>query len=283
MEDYEMDGEQYGDPIAAEQYWVHQTQPEDCTEMSAADVVGQETGNEPSESVITTLAEETPSTVNEGQPVYDPATGSDLADVPELLAKYDVESDYVDATTQAGASVTGMVALENDLAAGDKIIASVDGPKIWDAIPGDGDPADPGHHDHDVVVTGVNTTTGTVYLNDSGVSNGAAEAVPIKVFEEAWWTSKDAIVVAGPGGGEPVLSQADPTPVEPALTDHTLTDHTPTDHTLTGPDPAGPSHGLVEATGVAASAAGATAAYWAYRRRSRRGGPRPRPGKPQES
>jgi len=275
-------GEMYGDPAAAEHYFEPQTQPLDCVEMSAADIIGQETGHEPTESQITTVAEDIPSTVNvdsatgQPDPAYDPATGTALQDAPELLAHYHVSASYVDDTTAtaSGAPGTGMQVLEQDLANGDKIIAGVDGPQIWDAI-GDGPVTDPGHADHAVVVTGVDTSKGVVYLNDSGVPNGAEEAVPIQVFENAWGTSGDAMVVAQPG------SDHSDTTVTSDTTTSAGNPGMPADTTLVNPTPN--LHDVAEKasiTGTVASA-GATAAYWAYRRRTRRATtPRPRLPKP---
>jgi hypothetical protein len=262
MEGFEMDGATFGDPAAEAQFCVAQTQPEDCVEMSIADVVGQETGHEPSEGAITTLAEDTPSTVNvnpatgDPEPAYNPSAGTPLQDAPELLKDYGVTARYVDDTsaTASGAPGTGMGILEQDLASGDKIIASVDGPEIWTAAGDPTDVTDTHTADHAVVVTGVDTTKGIVYLNDSGVPNGGAEAVPVSAFEQAWGTSGDAMVVT-----------------EPAAHDDTTTT-VPVDPTQATPTPAGPApsggYALAEGAGLAA-AAGATAAYWANQRKSK--------------
>jgi hypothetical protein len=261
-------GELIGNPTAAEHYFEPQTQNLDCEEMAVADVVGQETGHQPGEAEITTLAEHTPSTVNvnpatgQPEPVYVPSTGTALQDAPELLAHYHVSAQYFDNTTAtvSGAPGSGLEVLQQDLAAGDKVIAGVDGPYIWNAI-GDGPANDPGHADHVVVVTGIDTTKGVVYLNDSGVPNGGDEAVPISVFQHAWDTSGDAMVVAQPTGHDEITT----VPAGPAQA-------TPTPAASGG-------YGLAGGAGLAA-AAGATAAYWANQRRNknRKGTPlRPRP------
>jgi len=266
-------GELIGDPTAADHYYETQTQPEDCVEMSVADIVGQDTGHEPTESQVDTLAQHTPSTVNlnpatgQPEPAYNPATGTDLQDAPELLAHYHVSATYVDDTTAtaSGAPGTGIDALEQDLAAGDKVIAGVDGPYIWNAI-GDGPAIDDGHADHGVVVTGIDTTKGIVYLNDSGVPNGGEEEVPIQVFENAWGTSGDAMVVAQPGGDHSDTTVTSDT--TPASDPH-LVDPLPSSHSVSEE---------ASITGTVASA-GATAAYWAYRRKVRRSAAGPRPPK----
>src|SRR5581483_2246532 len=54
-------GTMYGDPVSAAQWWRHQNY-DDCAIMASADVVGQITGKEPSESAIIKKAQSTPST-----------------------------------------------------------------------------------------------------------------------------------------------------------------------------------------------------------------------------
>src|ERR1700729_1958386 len=54
-----------GDPVAAGQWWRHQSY-DDCAIMSAADVVGQVTHHEPTEEAIIKVAESTPSKLHPG-------------------------------------------------------------------------------------------------------------------------------------------------------------------------------------------------------------------------
>lgn len=86
--------------------------------------------------------------------------------------------------------IYGLPALEVDLGEGRKVIASVNGETIWD-IPGDR-----AVHDHALVVTGVDTGTGTVHLNDSAAPHPDTQ-VSVETFEAAWRTSDHAMVVAG--------------------------------------------------------------------------------------
>jgi hypothetical protein len=190
-----MSEEMYGNPQQESAYWEEQSHPEDCVEMSTADVVGQLTGDEPTEQSITTLALDTPSDVHGGD-IYSPTGGTYLQDAQELLSHYGVNSQYY--SDQSG-SPSGLATLEKALADGGRPIVAVDGPRIWDAI-GDNAGADPGQADHAVVVTGVDTQTGMVYLNDSGAPNGREEAVPIDVFMSAWSTSGHSMVVADEKG-----------------------------------------------------------------------------------
>ena len=83
----------YGDPVAAAPYWRQQHSP-DCGEMAVADVVGQITGDEPTEQRITELAEGTPSAARPG-PILNLAAGTDIRDLPVLLAHYRIKADNI--------------------------------------------------------------------------------------------------------------------------------------------------------------------------------------------
>ncbi len=229
------DGTLYGDPTHQADYYVTQTQSEDCVEMSADDLIAQVTGVDVSEADITAHAEQMQSTVATdpltGQPMqlYTPGAGTDFHDTPALLADYGVASTFTDdSTVQSGGEPTGMDALETQLASGHQVIASVDAETIWNSL-GIASQPDSGSADHAVVVTGVDADNGLVYLNDTGVPNGAAEAVPISVFEQAWATSQHAMVTTDGGALAPTT---DPTNVpgpglapsaEPLPTDVTVT------------------------------------------------------------
>ncbi len=165
----------YGNPGAAAPYWRAQ-HSSDCVEMAVADVVGQMTGSEPSEQQIVSVAENTPSRYDRG-PVYQ-GSGTDFRDVPTLLAHYGISSQLT------STSISG---LEQDLTAGRKVIASVNGETIWRNGRG---PAN-----HAVTVTGIDTGAGVVHLNDSGIGSGRDEQVPITTFERAWATSGNQIAV----------------------------------------------------------------------------------------
>ncbi len=61
----------YGDPDAAAKYWVQQSLEDTCGLASVADVVGEVTGNAPTEKQIIKLAQNTPSVIRDG-PIYLP-------------------------------------------------------------------------------------------------------------------------------------------------------------------------------------------------------------------
>ena len=186
----------YGDPDQASQYWVRQTL-DDCSLMATADVIGQLTGNQPSEGEIVALAGATPSAHHEGV-VYlppsnpgdsDSGNGTDSRDLPILLAHYGIGAVYTDDDVADATNVpTGMAALERVLGAGKKVIAGVNAETIWDEA------GDRTIGDHDLVVTGVDTQAGVVHLNDSGTDDGADEQVSIDTFNAAWQTSGNEMI-----------------------------------------------------------------------------------------
>ncbi|RUP07268.1 MAG: hypothetical protein EKK34_01325 [Mycobacterium sp.] len=181
----------YGNPAAAAQYWRKQS-VDDCALMAAADVIGELTGRQPSESEILAVAQQMRSRVHPG-PMYRAGYGTDPGDIPSLLGQYGI---YGVATSLDEAAATGLdsglEALERYLADGHKVIAGVNAEMIW-GLPvqtrdGRGNPMS----DHAVVVTGVDLVNGTVHLNDSGTR--ADEVVPLDVFQRAWATGGDELV-----------------------------------------------------------------------------------------
>lgn len=131
------EGTLYGDPAAAARFWRYQSYEDDCVEMSVADVVGELTGKQPSERAIVKLAQSTPSAVHSG-PIYAKpgrrhhGEGTSFDDEPTLLKLYKINSVSTDKDSAAETGVsTGIKALEQDLAAGRKVIAGVNAELIW--------------------------------------------------------------------------------------------------------------------------------------------------------
>jgi hypothetical protein len=58
-----------------------------------------------------------------------------------------------------------------------------------------------------VVVTGIDSATGMVHLNDSGIDNGRDEQVPVAEFEQSWAASHNFTVIT---------TQSQATPARPA-------------------------------------------------------------------
>ncbi|BBY07343.1 C39 family peptidase [Mycobacterium noviomagense] len=174
-------GQMYGDPQAAAPYWRYQ-HGQDCGLMSAADVIGQLTGKEPSETAVVLRGVFTKSQVHHGD-IYH-FDGTSPQDLVVLLGKYGIQSNLTTGNT--------MQTLEQDLAGGHKVIAGVNAETIWNYPPGQGQRT---NADHAVVVTGVDTRSDIVHLNDSGTPNGRDEQIPMDTFSQAWATGDNLLIV----------------------------------------------------------------------------------------
>jgi uncharacterized protein YvpB len=155
--------------------------------MAVADVVGQLTGREPSQVGIELRGIFTKSEAHRGDIyVFD---GTSPEDMVVLLQKYGIPSDLTTGNT--------MGALEQDLAGGHKVIAALNAETIWGYPSGKGQRT---NADHAVVVTGVDTGTDVVHLNDSGTPNGRDEQIPMATFTQAWATSNNLLIVTQQAG-----------------------------------------------------------------------------------
>jgi Peptidase_C39 like family len=168
----------YGDPAAAAPFWRRQ-HGSDCGEMAVADVVGEVTGKEPAEPQIKALAQNTPSSAHPG-PIWQPGGSTHNRDLPVLLSHYGVRSDM---------GLYTLDGIEQYLAQGRKVIAGVNSETLWNQR------GDRSLEDHFVVVTGIDTRSGMVHLNDSGADAGRDEQVPLAAFERSWATSNNFAVV----------------------------------------------------------------------------------------
>ncbi|OBK39019.1 hypothetical protein A5659_13365 [Mycobacterium sp. 1165196.3] len=168
----------HGDPVAAASYWREQ-HASDCGEMAVADVVGQITGREPSEQQMITLAENTASTAGH-KPIWTPTGTTDIADLPVLLWHYWIRAENIQTDTAAVA---------RKLSGNHKVIAILNAETIWNR------PGKRNYANHFVVVTGIDSRAGVVHLNDSGISTGRDEQVPIAVFEQAWAPNYNSAIV----------------------------------------------------------------------------------------
>ena len=83
--------------------------------------------------------------------------------------------------------------MEQDLAAGRKVIAAVNAETIWSYPPGQGQRTKrrPRRRRHRV-----DTLNNIVHLNDSGTPNGRNEQIPMTTFTQAWATSNNLLIVA---------------------------------------------------------------------------------------
>jgi hypothetical protein len=86
--------------------------------------------------------------------------------------------------------------LESSLKDGKEVMIELDDQRIWHQ-PG---VADTDQANHFVVVTGIDPSTGTVFLNDPGNPDGKEESIPLKEFESSWSTSDNAMIVTSTSG-----------------------------------------------------------------------------------
>jgi hypothetical protein len=172
-------GQMYGDPDAAAPYWRYQHR-QDCGLMAVADVVGQITGREPPQGGIQLRGMFTKSTAHDGAVYHFDGTCPD--DLVVLLQQFGIGSQLT-----TGDTVT---ALEQDLASGHKVIATLNAETIWNTDSGDRTDAD-----HAVVVTGIDTRTNLVHLNDSGIPTGRDEQIALATFTQAWATGDNQLIV----------------------------------------------------------------------------------------
>jgi hypothetical protein len=195
-------GTMYGDPTAAAKFWRHQ-QYDDCAIMSAADVVGQVTGHEPSEHAIIKKAQNTPSASHSGSIYIKPASKDDpnsgmgtmMTDLPTLLNEYGVKAVISNKENAPKTGVpAGIEGLEQLLGGGRKVIISVNAEMIWHQPIENKDKNGNPRSDHAVVVTGIDTANNVVHLNDSGTEKGRDEQVPMALFLQSWNTSNQLVV-----------------------------------------------------------------------------------------
>ncbi|ORV85877.1 hypothetical protein AWC11_18355 [Mycobacterium interjectum] len=184
----------YGDPGAAAKYWQAQSLEDNCGLVAVADVVGEVTGESPSERQMIKLAQNTPSGTNPG-PIYAPRGdpshtngngGIEMADEVVLLKHFGIKSAMF--WDKQPDDRTGLPALEHYLSDNRKIIAYVNYAFIWRTND------QRKEADHFVVVTGIDTNKQIVHLNDPAAES-ADEQVPIPAFTDAWRTGEDSVVV----------------------------------------------------------------------------------------
>jgi hypothetical protein len=110
----------------------------------------------------------------------DPFAAAPYWHLPVLLAHYGIKADNIQ---------TSINALEQDLAEKRRVIVILNAETLWNR-PGKRNAAN-----HFVVVAGMEPRAGVVHLNDSGVTNGRDEQVPIATFEQAWAPNRNSAIV----------------------------------------------------------------------------------------
>ena len=208
----------YGDPAKAARYWQKQNSG-DCVLMSVAGVIGILTGKAPTEAQIVYRAMNLLSVRSQfaGKMMYrgmrDNSKGAFYEDARNLLKEYGIDSKEPHrfgtwGNPDMAYADEALEKLKSDLADPDKaIIASVYSQILYyKAITGYRvSPPEPGHlSNHALVVTGYDTETDTVIVNDSAMSWlnsegkpwGQGWRIPREAFMEAWSKSSFMTVVA---------------------------------------------------------------------------------------
>jgi hypothetical protein len=188
----------YGDPGPGMKFWHAQSKEDNCGLMAVSFIVGERTGNQPTEQEMITLAQNTPSSVNPGTMIYaasnDPSHagsngGVSVEDLVVLLDHYGIKS------AMTYGDQTSMPVLQQYLGDGRKVIAWVNSTIIGDQTGNATDQRTKA--DHFVEITAIDTNKQIIHLNDSGADH-ADEQIPVATFTSAWQTGQDTIVATAP-------------------------------------------------------------------------------------
>lgn len=204
--DVVVDGQLVGDPQDASEHWFQQAADGYCLPASIAEIVSEYTGIDyTDESAFVELANS--HHLFGTRP--DGGVGISFGSGVQLLE-------------QAGVPVTlgygDIDALAEDLAEGRGVIVCIDSGEVWDPS---SETVEDDTADHAVVVTGIDTERGIVYLSDPGSPDGNMEQVPLAAFADAWADSHNAMIVCDQPGPD-VAQLVD-------QTDVTITDTAPAD------------------------------------------------------
>lgn len=180
----------YGDdPDEAAEHWHVQEQTHSCAVAAQEFILDDITGIDHPEGELTALAE--------AQGWYTPGQGTPFEDIGKVLEAYGIPTEQ-----QFGATADDLAAA---LANGEHVIVGVDSNEIMapgydPADPMDGYPGIPGQGaDHAIQVIGIDNSDPAnpmVIVNDSGVPDGQAGALPLGVFLEAWDDSGNFMMTA---------------------------------------------------------------------------------------
>ena len=192
----------HGDPDVTGQYHLWQGSVNGtCAPTSIAMVLEQTTGvhYDDSGEVVGRALEMGLITLDPTDPALAEQGGWSGMTTPQMVEL--IESYGLDAQVAHG-SVDD---LATTLDAGETVIVGVDADELWSGT--DDDATDGGQDDnHAVVVTGIDTGTGMVYVDDPAYPEGHY-AIPIAEFEQAWDDSGNEMILtevpAEPGTDAP--------------------------------------------------------------------------------
>lgn len=168
-----------GDPDKWSEHWFNQAENGNCVPASVAQVVSEYSGIEfADEEAFVQLALESGFFFDD-----DNTNGITAENSVKLL-----NLTGVPATLEYG----DMDALAEALSEDRAVMVGVDADEYW--YPGE-ELVDDNIPNHCVVVSGIDTENGIVYLSDPGTPDGDQLPVPMEVFEDAWADSGNAMIV----------------------------------------------------------------------------------------
>lgn len=164
----------FGEPIQDSLVWHQQTTPFTCGIVS-------------SEMILKMYGLD----ISEAQLVYEATSNGFLTDqgialegIQSILHNHGVDSQLVSG---------GMDELRVELEQGHKLVIALDSGEIW----GKDSPLEDffgENADHAVVLTGIDTERGVIFLNDPGHPNGQAMEIDIDTFKDAWDDSENQFI-----------------------------------------------------------------------------------------
>jgi hypothetical protein len=106
----------------------------------------------------------------------------------------------------------GVEDLAEALSSDTSIALGIDSGEVWEVTQGGpAEAVEDNSPDHIVLLTGLDLEAGVAYINDTGVDNGAAVAVPIDVLMDAWADSGNSAVVCDQPAPQEQASDAEVT------------------------------------------------------------------------
>lgn len=175
--------------------------------VADAGIIGQLTGDLPTEQYMITLAKKNTTSVSNpprkmylGTQAETKFAGLTIVDGVALLKQFGIDGTYTTyktvprgggQTRQEAAQVKAadgnraLTALSAALAAGKAAMVDVDADSIVKAANGQVSDTIATETNHMVVVTGVDIKAGLVYLNDGNLSKGSV-GIPMKAFMDSW-------------------------------------------------------------------------------------------------
>ncbi|MDX1889308.1 C39 family peptidase [Mycolicibacterium sp. 050158] len=189
----------YGDSTDSK-YWQQQSYG-DCQMMATAAVIGQLTGDLPTENSILTTASQIRSVVHTGY-IWDfanPDSGTNAEDAVTLLKKYGITgvlTEFSDAEATFANGVLQLEGLKAALAQDKAVMTMVNANTLWAASNFGSDGSSFTDPNHAIVVIAVDANNGMVTVNDSGPNIGAGLQVPMGAFLWGWQSTGFQMIVA---------------------------------------------------------------------------------------